>query len=604
MPTSRKRGRKEEEPDRSLLQDLLLTIKFPRCSVCELGWFDDDDDDDDDAITVQQDKTTDDYLLLKCKNLVPLPHCNCAMTLLTDADGLDKVFSSAELNHILEQSKQMDEGQITKLLTNKFCIKKGFKRCRNTAMCSECIHSFISSADDVIEHDYMSDAQPNIKFSVGGKCPCCRKKFSARSLNALVGERGKSHGKEMMEWIRNVKSTIQFVGFAKQLKGILRSKLSDNANGSNLGTSADEQGQTMKKWMDDTEEHLSDDCFSDWEPTKRSRIAAYVVAPAAGELKQDLLQKDPLFRQECEDFEYIKQMARTVEGRRELGMEGFAQKPRKSEKDVQLEDDERMARDLEDKINGRKPSKKSPIRDFFQKEREGAAKIQSDVSTPGSSSLTRGKKKKRLDSSIKKFLLKLPESSDSEDSAALSAPSKKPNKHIGENQKGKVEPLPSIQPRAFSKQSATIEILDSDEDDSDGGPVVLVSKDSRCKETDSGKRSIEKEKDEGSISSNSSTCKPEILVICSDDDDAIPQVSTSDKVSNDRSRSSSFARSSSVAFNKVNGTERTEEAAMHENSMKDMQQMGFGREDCLRALKQADNDSDTAVNVLLDERQS
>ena len=52
------------------------------------------------------------------------------------------------------------------------------------------------------------------------------------------------------------------------------------------------QKQTLKKWVDDTEEHLSDKCFSDCEvlePTNRPLIAGY-IAPAAGELKQDLVQ--------------------------------------------------------------------------------------------------------------------------------------------------------------------------------------------------------------------------------------------------------------------------------------------------------------------------
>ena len=620
MPSSsRKRGRKEEDPDCSLLQDLLLSIKFPRCSVCELGWFDDDDDGDD-IIVQDKSNSNDDQLLWKCKKLLPLPYCNCTTTLLTNSDSIDNVFSGTELNRILQQTRRLDEGQIMALLTNKFCIKECFKKCNNTAMCSECINSFVTSSNDVIEHDYMSETQPNVKFSVGGKCPCCRKKFSARSLNALLGKgkRSSSQEIEMVEWISNVKNTIQFVGFAKKLKSIIRSKLSDDAS-SNSSTCIPKQ--TLKKWMDDTEEHLSDECFSDCEvvePTKRPLTSGY-LAPAAGELKQDLLQKDPLFRQECEDLEYIKQLSSTKEGRRELGIEEPAPKQRKTKEETQMEKDERMARELEDELNGRRPKRKSPILDFFQKGTDGCnGKSQSGGSTPGStpSSIPFRKPRKVQDLGIQKYLRnKLVRTSDSEDSDVILRPLNAPT-HTIDDKKEKTPPPP---PTPSKQQTDTIEILDSDDDNCARVPILSVSKNAKVgdrKENTSVESDSKNDTSSNgdwskpSKSNKPSSTKAEVLCINSDDD-SMPLQTPPNEIAKE-SRASSPAKASPLRFRKVNNLDsdlamgnppdRAGETKINENSIICMQRMGFSRNECMRSLKEADNDSELAANILLNER--
>lgn len=632
MPSSsRKRGRKEEDPDCSLLQDLLLTIKFPRCSVCELGWFDVYDDDGDNIIVQDASNSNYDQLLRKCKELLPLPYCNCTTTLLTTSDRFDNLFSGTELNRILQQTERMDEGQIMTLLTNKFCMKECFRKCTNTAMCSECINSFVTSSNDVIEHDYMSETQPNVKFSVGGKCPCCRKKFSARSLNALVGKGKKSSSQEieMVEWTSNVKNTIQFVGFAKKLKSIIRSKLSNDEEASHFDASSNSstciQKQMLKKWMDDTEEHLSDECYSDCEvvePTKRPLTAGY-IAPAAGELKQDLLQKDPLFRQECEDLEYIKQLSSTKEGRRELGIEGPAPKQRKTEVETQMKKDERMARELEDELNGRKPKRKSPILDFFQKGIEGCnGKSQSVGSTPGStpSSIPFRRPRKAQDLGIQKYLRnKLVRTSDSEDSDAILRPLKT-STHTIDDKKEKTPPPPPT----LSKQTDTIEILDSDDDNCARVPVLSASKNAKVGDR-KGNSSVGSDSRNGtttisekangdrgkpSKSNKPSSIEAEILSINSDDE-SMPLQTPPNEIAKE-SRASPTAKSSPLTFREVNNLEsdlamenppeRAGVTKINENSITCMQRMGFNRNECMRALKEADNDSELAANILLNER--
>jgi len=50
-----------------------------------------------------------------------------------------------------------------------------------------------------------------------------------------------------------------------------------------------------------------------------------------------------------------------------------------------------------------------------------------------------------------------------------------------------------------------------------------------------------------------------------------------------------------------NPPERVGETEINENSITCMQRMGFNRNECMRALIEADNDSEIAANILLNE---
>ncbi len=268
-----------------------------------------------------EDKTSDEYLRGKCKKLLPMPQCKCSTTLLVggydgEHDG-EPTISTSDLRTILSQAKRMDEEQIATLIVNKFCHGDNFKEYQNKAMCYECIEPFVSTSKDVIEHDYKSDTQPNVKFSVGGKCTCCRKKFSARTLDALVGTCKKNNTleTESEEWIENVKTTVQFVWFRKKLKGML-----GNLKKSSEHKRTYSHHENINRWLTDPEEYLSDDCFSDYggkdledsnisNSSKKKNVPSH-LAPEKGEIMQDLIKKDPKFRQELEDLEYIRQWQR------------------------------------------------------------------------------------------------------------------------------------------------------------------------------------------------------------------------------------------------------------------------------------------------------
>jgi uncharacterized UBP type Zn finger protein len=51
-----------------------------------------------------------------------------------------------------------------------------------------------------------------------------------------------------------------------------------------------------------------------------------------------------------------------------------------------------------------------------------------------------------------------------------------------------------------------------------------------------------------------------------------------------------------------NPPDRAGETKINENSIICMQRMGFSRNECMRSLKEADNDSELAANILLNER--
>ena len=454
MPSSRKRTRNQHTPNPSLLPDLLLSLRLPRCCVCDLDWFEDDDNDNDDEGPIE-DKMSEEYLLVKCKKLIPLPRCKCSTTFFqgtismstplnvnnvqnymngddNDDDDAHNHISSKELQHIIHlaqannpNKKETDLDQIATLLVNKFCHAENLKEYHKKAMCQDCIKPFVSTSNHVIEHDYKSDTQPNVHFSVGGKCTCCRTKFSARSLSALVlgaGSKSKSSSTststsrnqnaelEMAQWVEHVKSTVQFVRFTKMLKSILRSKKrSASASEHHQNEDTVKNREVMDRWLDDTEEYQSDAYFSDFcmeessiytgsihdearargaksHSNKRPRI----VSPAEGEIMQDLMNKDPKFRQELEDQEFIKRMSKTEEGRRMLGIEGeeglelelgaaaAARRVVQRQSKEELEQDERLAREIRNReksiqsmrIRGKlkpKPKPKAPILEYFSK---------------------------------------------------------------------------------------------------------------------------------------------------------------------------------------------------------------------------------------------
>lgn len=375
---------KRKQPDPALLEDILLRIKFPRCSVCELDWFLDGDGS----------------LYEKCKRLLPMPPCKCT-----------SVFISKSLDCKLDDIPNKDH--LGKYFVQQYCIPDNLKRVNRICMCNSCLENFIRTSDDVIEHDYMSETQPNQKFSVGGRCVICQQRFTPRSLASI---RNYNHTTdEMTDFLNCIQYTIEWIGNRKRL--LRRMKQSDDSPETLYEYSA------VNNWLRGTDGNESDECFSEDEImvdiTKSQHRRDGVIAPESGEMKQHLLERDPLFKQECEDFEYIQQMSRTKEGRLELGIESDEHGQDLMDLD-QLKRDEAMARKLqrlEHRVAG--PRSRESITRFLE-----IVPMQSKIASTQNKKESVTHEIKVLDSGIKKFLFPKPAKceivlSDSDDSFSI-----------------------------------------------------------------------------------------------------------------------------------------------------------------------------------------
>jgi hypothetical protein len=606
------------EPDPQLLETLLQTLKFPRCCVCDLGWFEEYLLADDVVVTESRTVNEDDLLVTKCKDLIPLPRCSCTTTLMTNA------FTSEEYKQFLEQSTSNSIGHhnyslICELLLEKFCYQDNFQKYYNTAMCKQCLYAFVSSSEDVIEHDYMSETQPNIKFSVGGKCPCCRRKFTARSLHSLVqsikkdGDNHKGGNAGMMlEWVQHNANTIKFIKFAKKLKRILVS--SAGTAKTNTATTAQECGQVvldiMDRWIHDTEEHLSDDCFSDHEmesvticpalEKNQRRGGIRIIAPDAGEIRKDLLEKDPKFRQECEDLEYIQKMSSTAEGRRALGIES---PPRKCKvpNNKQLEQDEQFARKLACEWNGENRNnkkEKSPLLKYFSK--VGHTKGAASRTAPGTSEKKIKKlcRKKQETSSIDSYMRSWMEESSADSHGQIMESKECRGDSTCSISKGK-EKDEILFPLEQQANKETIVIFDSDDEKDNCDRVETLEHSEQIVSTTS------PEHDTLTKCSPTSTS----LDIFNHDETLHVEKCTFEELELDKSKGhdDSCDNSRQGLPQILNSQDSNHEATaqkpmLNEDEVMNMIAMGFSRQECLEALQDAENNRELAVNLLLDRR--
>jgi UBA/TS-N domain. len=668
MPTLIKKSYSQahqNEPDPLLLETLLRNLKFPRCCVCDLGWFEDllENDDDDDHVVVQEEE----YKLLmttRCKNLIPLPRCSCTTTLLTNEivpnNNNNNKFpttssSSDEYKHLLEEARSRKDGtnvhwysDIHERLVETFCYQDNFQKYNHAAMCKQCLYTFVSSSEDVIEHDYMSETQPNMKFSVGGKCPCCRRKFTARSLNALVqsvkkkeeedhNENGCSGGKDaqMMEkWVEHNVNTILFLKFAKQLKKILASSEATAVGGTTKNDILWQEStkrpslDIMERWIHDEEEHLSDDCFSDHEMTMmmdggslaacsrsskhQRRVGVRIIPPDEGEIRKHLLEKDPKFRQECEDLEYIKQMASTVEGRRALGMESPLKHSCDAVSNTQLEQDELFARKLQCEWNGtnanyyynnnNKKQKKSPLLKYFSKIGHGKEGAVSQTTSLGSG-------KRQIQD---KGLYDINQEKSSIDTSTQSSMEEPTSKlHVQtvstprvDERTGSVSNTNDKDEILSQRAMETIVIFDSDNEEKDGRGRLMEN----IGHSES-KKSTTSSKQESTMKCSPTTTNVDIFL----HDETLQSAKSKEneevnmdqfkKGHDDGSDRTQQELPQMILNNQYSKNEMTaRQIILNENEINNMIAMGFSRQECLEALQDAENNGELAVNLLLDRR--
>ena len=306
----------------------VLNISFPRCSVCKTGWYDSNANEgsnaDCSAGGIKRKRHCDRPSHL---NLFPMPQCGCT-TRLALPQLPHTVFSSEECKDPLNV--------LSHVTTHSF---------PNLAICKSCLPKRIAASKEVTEHDYrmshVENGQRNVKFTVEPDCVQCKRKFMGRVLEKLLeseggpkindsGGRGKKRGKSDANWWDAVEATIQLVGWAKRDQRRERKKMRQHKRGGKMNLEAGRNQQKNSCYWKNHDgftggDGSSDECYSlssdsddEWQSdddSPRTR-GPHRVEVKSGELEEELMQKDPKFKQEVEDRRWLEQLAREEEDKK------------------------------------------------------------------------------------------------------------------------------------------------------------------------------------------------------------------------------------------------------------------------------------------------
>lgn len=415
MSSKKKPNKKENQNNRDItpiessqILKRLLNIRMPRCTACSTTWFYDSDEKKGPSFLKSNLNA---YIEERVKDYIPFPTCICTTTLLTssNASKLDQILTnilserndevsssscsstssnnkSANRKRIYKDKRWTDDNILLDILLNQSGISSSdITNFPQKGMCRSCMQQFVACAEEVIVHDYRDENQPNILFSTGKNCPCCRKKFSPKSLDYLLKSNDQHKGSNakkgsLSSWNESVMNTIKFVRFSKRLKRALINKdlgrgakvtkacsmVTESTNDGlleKIESVVDASKSFLSEWIED--EVSSDDCFScsdndddeedDYFNLSKKKLGLNSVVASNsqlkkrhhavlndGELKEELMRKDPKFRQEYEDYMFIKTMMQTKEGRKRLNIDSFDE----DDRDHMIKQDEEMAKIL------------------------------------------------------------------------------------------------------------------------------------------------------------------------------------------------------------------------------------------------------------------
>ena len=560
------------DADPSLLKDL-LAIKFPRCAVCDVLYAQDDDNE----IEIQEDKQSDGHYFNLAQKLIPLAECKCTCKMISCKIDDNDMFTTAELTRILNQFQNFDESAIVSLLINKFCHENNIKTCKGVAFCKDCFDKSVEVSDEVIEHDYRSESQPNQKFSINFKCPFCKKKYNRRTVKSL--RKGDGIQMEIMQMRGVYKNTMQFVGFKKKVRNILKQTCSDEKD--RFQGVSDAARNIVLEWVNDEDVQDSDDCFSDTDVGYVQSKPRHIET-TPGELKEYLMQQCPHFRREQEDRIFAEKLQRESEG--------FSNDYKASAEQAPSEaDDAALAKKLQSEyIAKSKGQKKSPILDFLVK-----GPNTTDTGNGKSSKCTRvrleesSKRKEKSKLGIQKFLTEIlskPDSDDSDKSQSSKEGLRRKRKRK-QNTATETRVIDSIEilsdgeedehrenrnKKQVFKKSPGYYLKDNEKDDES---VVIERKTRHMTPS----KYFNQKKDAGKKNT------PEIIVMTSNDsdDDSMPGLTPRGE--------------EKETFEKENLLEAIDEGAISR-----LQWLGsYNREQCISALCESGNDPELAANILL-----
>lgn len=339
----------------------VLNLHFPRCSCCNTGWYDAIEDEDHNLLGDNKPSANDNDASANRKQyqsknrgrpshyaLLPMPKCGCTTRLalpplpsaITSSNTHDCGLNKNVESLIDNGSGSNDPSNLlSKIQTHSF---------PNLAMCRPCLRKRIAASEEVTEHDYrmehIPNGQRNVRFTVEPNCVVCHRKFMVRVLQRLLesnddrnddqrsslGSRQgydpnksygkKDNGKGGADWYDAVDATIQLVGWAKREYRKEKRNLRNQRSAKRARSGASDIDKRKKGWWEthyksirtSDDDYSSDECYSlpsdsDDESCK-SKMRHRVQELEEGELLSDLLKKDPKFRQQHEDEQFLKQL--------------------------------------------------------------------------------------------------------------------------------------------------------------------------------------------------------------------------------------------------------------------------------------------------------
>ena len=307
----------------------LLTLENPTCQICneDIAELNDDGDKDGDGGGNNAKRR-------RKIRLVPMPYCKCRTTLASaHVDPSTWPIPDTNSNTTTNPASFLEA-----LLRSQPCRSqqsKTKKSCTfvtthdNLATCTSCLPAWIQSANHVTKYDYHGDPNGNeMKFTNDVRCAQCHRVFARRTVDRLLeygGVGGGDGDDEQDEWTRCVEATSRVVEWADGAKEWAQNQWTNESGRDAPSTNLTPEQDRLKSFLFSVVR--ADGSGMDGDGIHRLEVQH-------GEVKRELMQRDPKFAQEVEDMEYVRKLA-------EEAATVAAEEERR-----QAEADERLARQL------------------------------------------------------------------------------------------------------------------------------------------------------------------------------------------------------------------------------------------------------------------
>lgn len=378
----------------------VLSLSFPRCSVCDTAWYDYKEKEEDEEDTKMPAKTAATESRKRKRTtirqrpshytLYPMPKCQCSTRLALPHNMNLPLLPSSSKDTSNNEEEDEPTSIFSKISTHTFS---------NLAMCKCCIQKLLHTSNEIVIHDYrqshIENGQPDVKFTVDTKCTICSQKFLPRQLMRLLAndEQQQQHGSAKkssgtttkkksnsnINWYDAVEATIQLVGWGKKhqrrerikmQRDIKRAKMTRNVNDNDDDGKRDTWWSNHDGFTGGGGNYSSDDCYSyssdnndsddddDINYSHKRTSNVHRISTKKGELLNELLSKDPKLKQELDDKPYAKELAKKLkdeEEKQRIAAEAQAKKDHELALKMQQEIDEQEEK--RKKIEKKEPAK-------------------------------------------------------------------------------------------------------------------------------------------------------------------------------------------------------------------------------------------------------